>query len=102
MDDEAGDHGEGLGGAAAAERPGEDSGEEDAGGSGEGGGEAEAGEGVAEEALGEAGLEGDEGAVVDVAPGEVAAAGDVVELIAEVAPSRGEPARDWRRPGRRV
>ena len=43
------------------------------------------GEGVAEDELAEAGLQGDDGAVVDVAPGEVAAADEVVELVAEVA-----------------
>ena len=32
-------------------------------------------------------MEGDERAVVDVAPGEMAAAGEVVELVAEVAPA---------------
>ena len=42
---------------------------------------------MAEEQFGEAGLDGDEGAVVDVAPGEMATAGDVVELVAEVAPA---------------
>jgi len=36
-------------------------------------------------------LHGDDGAVVDVAPGEVVAAGDVVELVAEVAVA------NWRR-----
>ena len=42
-------------------------------------------EGVAEEDFAEAGLDGDDGAVVDVTPCEVVAAGDVVELVAEVA-----------------
>ena len=81
-----------LRGAATAEGPGEQAGEEDAGGAGEGGGEAQAEEGVAEEGLGEARLDGNEGAVVDEAPGKMAAAGEVVELVAEVAPAEmGRP-----------
>src|SRR5215469_2387299 len=40
---------------------------------------------MAEEQLGKAGLKGDDGAVIDVAPGEVASAEEVVELVAEVA-----------------
>ena len=40
---------------------------------------------MAEDGFGEAGLNGDEGAVVDVAPGEVAAANEEVQLIAKVA-----------------
>ncbi len=83
--DEDAEHGEGLGGAAATERPGEDSGEKDGDGSGEGGEHADAEDGGSEEGLGEAGLEGDEGAVIDVSPGEALAADEVVELVAEVA-----------------
>lgn len=79
------EHGEGLGGAAAAERPGEDAGEEDGEGTGEGGEHADAEDGGAEESLGEAGLDGDAGAVVHVSPGEALAADEVVELVAEVA-----------------
>ena len=83
--DEDAEHGEGLGGTASAERPGEEAGEEDGSGSGEGGEDTEGEDGVAEEEFAETGLEGDDGAVVDVTPGEMAAAGDVVELVAEVA-----------------
>ena len=54
---------------------------------GEGGEEAEAGEGCAEEGFGKLGLDGDDGAVVDVTPGEVASALNVVHLVAEVASS---------------
>ena len=72
-------------GAAAAKGPDEDAGEGDAKCSAKAGEKAKAGEGMAEEEFGGAGLEGDDRAVVDVAPGEVAAAGNVVELVAEVA-----------------
>jgi len=84
-DGDDGHHAEGLCGAAAAEGPAEDAGEEDAGcscGDREG---ADAEEAVAEEGFGDAGLQGDDGAVVDVAPSEMAAAHEVVELVAEVA-----------------
>ena len=83
-DEDAGE-GECLGGTTSTEGPAEHSGEKDAGGAGEGGEETDAEERLAEEQETEAGLEGHDGAVVDVAPGEMAAAGDVVELVAEVA-----------------
>lgn len=72
-------------GASATERPGKQAGEEDSGGAAEGGERAEAGERAAEEGFCEAGLDGDEGAVVYVAPGEASATEDVVELVTEVA-----------------
>ena len=83
--EEDAEHGQGLGGASATEGPGEEAGEEDHKGSGEVREQADAEERGAEEGFGEAGLDGDEGSVVDVSPGEASTAHDVVELVAEVA-----------------
>ena len=79
------EHSEGLCRTAATEHPGEDAGEEDSRGAGCGGEDADGEDGVAEEKFADPGLEGDDGAVVDVSPGEMAAAGQIVELVAEVA-----------------
>ena len=98
--DEDAEHSQGLRGAAATERPGEDAGEKDDGCSGEVREETDAEDGGAEEGLREASLNGDQGAVIDVAPGEMSATHDVVELVTEVAvaemlrPERGGDVQD--------
>ena len=78
-------HGQGLRWAATAERPRKEPGEQEATGAGQGGERAETGEGVTEEGFGEPRLKGNQRAVVDVTPGEMAPAGNVVKLVAEVA-----------------
>jgi len=82
--DEA-DHRQRLRGSLTAQRPSEDAAEEDHDGPGECGKNADGEKRVAEEDLAEPCLNGDDGALIDVAPGEMMAAGDVVELVAEVA-----------------
>ena len=82
-EDEA-QHGEGLCGTATAEHPGEDAGEEDRRSAGCGGEDANGEDGVAEEKFAEPGLDGDDRTMVDVSPGEMAAAGEIIKLIAKV------------------
>lgn len=79
------EHGQGLCRASAAECPGEQAAEADRQGSGNGREDADAEDGVAEQHLAHAGLQGHKRPMVDIAPGEVAAAGEIIELVAEVA-----------------
>lgn len=90
-------HGQGSCGAAASEGPDESSGEEDFGGSGESGEQTQGSHvPIAEKDVGEAGLEGDHGGLVDIAEGDMAAADEVVQLVAEdaVAGMLGEDGAD--------
>ena len=97
-------HGEPLRGAPASEGPGDETAKTDHGGAGEGGKNADGEDRVAEEDFTQARLQGYDGSVVDVPPGEVAGTGDVVELIAEVAVAdvrgpegQGEMQQEFRR-----
>ena len=80
---EDGGHGQDLCGAAAAELPGEQAGEGDGDATGGEAEDANAGGREAEERLGEAGLQGDQWRLIDVAPGQMMAADEEVELVAE-------------------
>ncbi len=79
------DHCQCLCWSASAERPCEQPGQEDAQGSGDGGEHPDSYERSAEDQFSQSGLECDEWAVIDVAPCEMAAAHEVVELVAKVA-----------------
>ena len=79
------ERGDALGETPAAEFAGEESGEEHHGGAGEGRGQTDAGEPIAEESADDSSDEGDERGLIDVAPGEVLAAGEVIELVDEEA-----------------
>src|SRR6185437_2326861 len=74
-----------LRGAAAAESPCKQAGKKNSGRSGECRENANRKQRVAEEYLAQPCLQGDDGAVVNEAPGKMMAAGDVVELVAEIA-----------------
>jgi len=78
-----------LGEAAAAEVAGDLRGDADEGAAGERGQQAEGEQRGAERVEDDPRSEGDEGRVIDVAEGEVAGAGDVVELVAEDAVAVG-------------
>jgi hypothetical protein len=102
--DQRTERGDRLGRPPAAQFAGEPAGEKDHEGSGQERYPAEGGQRLAEELAGEPRQPGGERRVVDVAPGEVLAAGDIVELVPEPAigveggemkqqPEQGDPRR---------
>ena len=81
------EHSERLRRTASTKRPGEDAGKKDASRASKGGEETKAGKGVPKEEFRGAGLHGNDWSVVDVSPGKMAPADDVVKLVAKVAPA---------------
>ena len=86
--DQNAEHRERLGGAASAKRPAEQTGEEDAHRSSKRRRQPEAEQRVTEEGLCQSSLHRDSRSVIDVAPGQVAAAGNIVELVAKITPAQ--------------